>query len=162
MPSPSLLQRLKERKLVQWTGMTKRPTAVTVIGWYWRVGGVLGMVFSLPFALWGQDLFGQYWVDALLRLSSTVLFLVAFLSSLLCLLCGNGILKGQNWARILALAYCLVGTLIAAVMYQGHLLYWFNLIGDLAFTVIMWFFLYRPHATTFFQGEVLLEEQGTA
>ena len=120
------------------------------------------MVFALPYAIWGQDLFSQYWPNALVGISPTVLFLWTFSSSLLCLLCGNGILKGQNWARILALAYCLVGTLIVAVMYQGHPLYWFNLIGDLAFTVIMWFFLFRPNATAFFKGEVLLDEGGTA
>ena len=111
------------------------------------------MVFALPFALWGEDLYGQYWVDALLRFGVPALFLMMFLFSLLCLLFGNGILKGQNWARILALAYCLVGTLIAALIYQGKPLYWLVLIGDLVFTVIMWFFLYRPDATDFFTGE---------
>jgi hypothetical protein len=142
--------------------MKERPTAVTVIGWFWRVGGVIGMVVALPFALWGQDLFGEYWADALLRLSTTVLFLWAFFSSLLCLLFGNGILKGQNWARILALAYCVVATLIAAVLYEGNPLYWINLIGDAAFTLIMWFFLYRPYPTAFFRGEVLMDEGGIA
>ena len=140
--------------------MTKRPTAVTVIGWFWRVGGVVGMILALPFALWGPDLWGQYWPDALLQLSSTVLFLWAFVSSLLCLLFGSGILKGQNGARILALAYCVVATLIAAVMYQGNALYWINLVGDLVFTVTMWFFLYRPQANAFFhRDKIPLEEQ---
>jgi len=76
-----------------------------------------------------------------------------FLSSFLCLLFGNGILTGQNWARILALAYCVVATLIAALIYQGHPLCWLNLTGDLAFALIMWFFLFRPEATAFFKGE---------
>ncbi len=120
------------------------------------------MVFALPFALWGKDLYGQYWVDALSQLSPTVLFLVGFVSSLLCLLFGNGILKGQNWARILALAYCVVSTLMVALIYRGQPLLWLVLIGDLVFTVIMWFFLYRPEATAFFQGEVLREEQEPA
>lgn len=133
--------------------MTERPTAVTVIGWFWRVGGVIGMVVALPFALWGQDLFGVYWADLPLRLSPTVLFLWMFLWSFVCLLCGNGILKGQEWARAVTLAYCVFATLIAALVYQGHPLYWINLIGDMAFTVIMWFFLYRPEATAFFKEE---------
>lgn len=133
--------------------MRERPTAVTVIGWFWRVGCALGMVLALPYALWGQDLFGEYWPDALLRLNSTVLFLWAFFSSLLGLLIGNGILKGKDGARILALAYCVFATVIGGVMYQANPLYWFNLIGNLAFTGIMWFFLYRPRATAFFNGE---------
>ena len=110
------------------------------------------MVLALPLAIWYQDLFGEFVVEAALRLGTTVLFLWMFFSSLLCLLCGNGILKGQSWARILALAYCVVATLIVAVMYQGHALYWFALIKGLAFIVIMWFFLFRPHATAFFKG----------
>ena len=133
--------------------MNKRPRAVTVIGWFWRVGGVVGMVLALPLAIWYQEVFGKYAVEAALRLSSTVLILWMFFSSLLCLWFGNGILKGQSWARILALAYCVVATLIAAVMYRGHALYWFNLIGNLAFMVIMWFFLYRPKTTSFFKGD---------
>jgi len=113
------------------------------------------MVFSLPLTLWGKDLYGQYWVDALSRLNPTVLFLIVFLFSLLCLFIGNGILKGQNRARILALAYCVVATLIGGLMYQGQPLLWLVLIGDLVFTVVMWFFLYRPHVTAFFNGEEL-------
>ena len=142
--------------------MTDRPTAVTVIGWFWRVGGALGMVLALPLAIWGQELYGQYWTDTLLRLSTTVLFLWAFFASLLCLLIGNGLLKGQNGARILALVYCVVATLIAVVTYQGHPLYWVNLIGDLAFAGIMWFFLYRPHVNAFFTGSEGLAEDETA
>ena len=131
--------------------MNKRPRAVTFIGWFWRVGGIAGMVLALPLTIWYQDILGDYAVEATLRLSSTVLFLWMFFASLLCLICGNGILKGRSWARILALAYCVFATLIAAVMYQGHPLYWFNLIGNLAFIVIMWFFLFSPHATVFFR-----------
>jgi hypothetical protein len=142
--------------------MTERPKAVTIIGWFWRVGGIFGMAWALPFALWGEDLYGDYWVDALRRLSPTVLFLWAFSSSLLCLLFGNGILKGQDWARILALAYCVVAALIGAVLYHGYPLDWFILIVNLAFTGIMWFFLYRPQSTAFFKGEVFIDQGGTA
>ena len=119
------------------------------------------MVFALPLALWGRELFGQYWADVYLRLPPSVLFLLTFLISLLCLLVGNGILKGRNSARVLGLSYCALGTLTAAVVYQGHPLLWITLSGDLAFLVIMWFFLYRPSATAFFRGEELLEEDGT-
>jgi hypothetical protein len=142
--------------------MTQRPTAVTVIGWFWRVGGILGMVVALPLALWGQELFRKYWTDALLGLSPTVLFLWGFLSSLLCLLFGNGILKGREWARILALAYCLGATGIGAVMYRGYPLFGLNLIANLAFTGVMWFFLYRHNATAYFRGKMPLDEGGIA
>ena len=113
------------------------------------------MVLALPLAIWYQDLFGKYAVEGVQRLGTTVLFLWMFFSSLLGLLCGNGILKGQSWARILALAYCVVATLIGAVFYQGHPLNWSSITANVVFTVIMGFFLYRPDATAFFQGEMV-------
>jgi len=132
--------------------MADRPTAVKVIGWFLRIGGVLGMVLALPYALWGQELFAEYWAGFFLRLSPLVLFFWVFLSSLLCLLCGNGILKGRNWARNAALTYGVVGTLLAAMLYRGSPLYWPNLLGDVAFIVSMWFFLYRSQANAFFRS----------
>jgi len=133
--------------------MSRRPTAVTAVGWFWRVGGVVGMVLALPMALWGQDLFGRYWTGPLLWLSPMVLFLWAFLTSLVGLLLGNGILKGRLWARTLVLVYCVVATLIGAWLYRGHPLYWLNLIGNLVFTAIMWLLLFLPDATAFFKPE---------
>lgn len=109
------------------------------------------MVVALPFSLWGHEHFGEFWPNAYLQFPTSFLFLLMFGASLLCLLAGIGILKGQDWARILALAYCVIATLLVAVTYRGHPLYWFNLIGDMAFTVIMWFFLYRPHVSAFFE-----------
>jgi hypothetical protein len=133
--------------------MSERPRVVTVIGWFWRVGGIIGLVLALPLALWGQGLFGEYWADFLLRISPTALFLWMLLSSLLCVLFGNGILKGRGWARTLALGYGVLATLIAGLLYRGNPLYWLNLIVDVVFTAIMWFFLYRPEATSFFKVE---------
>ena len=135
------------------TGTKERPTAVSVIGWFWRVAGAIGMIAAIPYALWGQDIFVEYWADALLRLSPTFLFFWAFLSSLLGFLMGNGILKGKDWARKMAVGYCLAATMIGAVFYKANFVYWVNLIGNLVFTAVMWFFLYRPKATAFFRGE---------
>ena len=111
------------------------------------------MMASLPYALWGKDIFVEYWADALLHLSSTFLFLWAFLSSLLGLLIGHGVLKGKDGARKLAVGYCLVATVIGAVLYKATFVYWVNLMGNLAFTAVMWFFLFRRNATEFFGGE---------
>ena len=131
--------------------MAERPKAVTVIGWFFVVGGVVGMVLALPLARWGQDLFGEYWTGPLRRLSPVVLFLWGFFFSLLGVLFGNGILKGRNWARIVALAYCVVATLIVAVFYLDNPLYWLSLMGDAVFTVIVWLFLFRGDANVFFK-----------
>jgi hypothetical protein len=68
------------------------PTSVRVIGWFWRVGGIGGMVLALPLALKGGEWWGSYWADSIRTLSPGVLFVWAFLASLICLLLGNGIL----------------------------------------------------------------------
>jgi len=132
--------------------MSERPKAVTVIGWYWRVGGVVGMVLSIPLAIVGADLWGEYYPNWYSALPSSILGLIGFLASLLCLLCGNGILKGKEWARTLALVLCFVSTL-AAVVFRDRPLYWFNLMGNLAFIAVIWFFLFRQETTVFFKGD---------
>lgn len=50
-------------------------------------------------------------------------------------------------------AVSVIGWFWVAVMYRGIPLYWLNLLGDMAFTVIMWFFLYRPHVSAFIEAE---------
>lgn len=132
--------------------MTERPTSVTFFGWFFRLGGIVGMVFALPFALWGQELLGEHWADSLHRVSPTVLFLYTFLSSLLGLLIGNGILKGKAGARTLALAYCVFAMLVAAVFYKKTELFWANLVGNLLFTAVLGFYLFLPKASGFFRA----------
>jgi len=131
--------------------MTERPTAVTVIGWYLRVGGVVGMVLSIPLAIVGPELWGDFYPDAWLELPSSVQGFIGFVASLFCLLSGNGILRGQNWGRTLALIICGMSTL-AAVGHRSHPFYWFNLIGNLAFILMFWFFLFRSQSSAFFKG----------
>lgn len=135
--------------------MTKRPTAITVIGWYWRVGGILGIGLSLPLALWGAELFEELYPGIYMGLPKAVIFVWAFLGSLLSLLCGNGILKGRNWGRVLALILCVLGTLVPLIVWPKHPMFWFHLVSNAGFTAIMGFFLFRPGATWYFRGEEL-------
>ena len=130
------------------------PTSVRVIGWFWRAGGIAGMIFALPLALKGKEWWGSYWADPIRSLSPTVLFVWAFLASLICLVLGNGILKGRDWARVSILAYCAASTLIGVAAYQHHPFIWFNAIANLTFTGFMGFFLYRSDSTAFFKGGV--------
>jgi hypothetical protein len=146
-----------ERSARETTRVPKRPTAVTVIGWYWRVGGILGMVASLPLALWGEDFFGELSWNPYLGIPRTILFLWVFLASVISLLCGNGILKGRNWARVLTLVLCVAGTLIPLIVYPQHPLFWFHLVSNLAFIAMMWFFLFRPKSRPYFSGKELLD-----
>ena len=142
--------------------MTERPTAVTVFGWFWRVGGIMGMIFAWPLAIRGREWLGDLATGPFWQLPPILLFLYCFLASLLGLVLGNGLLKGRNWSRVLALAYCFVAILLSFGWYEKTPLFWFNLLVNLVFTLVMWFFLFRPHVTAHFKGEVLLGEGGTA
>ena len=133
--------------------MTERPTSVTFFGWFFRLGGIVGMVFALPFALWGRELLGEYWAESLHRVSPAILFLYTFLSSLLGLLIGNGILRGKAAARTLALAYCIFAMLMAAAFYEKTQLFWVNLVGNVLFTAVLAFYLFLPQASGFFKAE---------
>jgi len=130
--------------------MTERPTAVTVFGWFWRAGGILGMIVAWPLALRGPEWIGDIAKGPFWQLPPILLFLYAFLTSLLCFVCGNGLLKGRNWSRVLALVYCFGAILISFVWYEKTPLFWVSLFFNLAFTMIMWFYLFRPESKAFF------------
>lgn len=80
-----------------------------------------------------------------------LLFLYGLISSLLFFVCGNGLLKGRNWARVLGVGFCFAAMLIALVGYEWTPDFWINLIADLIFTVIVWFFLFLPASNAFFK-----------
>lgn len=152
--SPMVGVRIGPPTIVEGIPMTSRPRAVTVVGWLFRVGGIVGMVFAIPYALWGPEWFGghirgadRFWV-----LPPLLIFLVAFLSSLVFLVCGNGILEGRNWSRVLAVAVCVVATLSPFLLYENQPLLWFNGAGNLACALALWFYLFRPEAGAFFAG----------
>jgi len=133
--------------------VVRRPTAVTMFGWFFKAGGALGMVLALPLAIWGRDLFVDYWAEPLQRLNSLSLFLWYFISSLLGMLLGHGILKGLTWARTLALAYCVVATVIGFLGYSDPQLARIGLISNLVFMAVMGFFLFFPPAAAFLRQE---------
>ncbi len=90
---------------------------MTVIGWYWKAGGVLGMIVALPYSLAGPDLLGDYWGRALRVLGSPSVFGMAFVASFVCYLFGKGILTGRTWARVSALIYCVVSTVVGTAVW---------------------------------------------
>ena len=116
------------------------------------------MVMAWPFALRGREWFGDMNIGPFWDLPPTFLFLYGFSVSLLFLVCGNGHLKGRNWSRALVLALCIVAILVSLIAYEKTPLFWLNLIWDLGFTGLLWFYLYRPHVTGFFRGEIPVEE----
>lgn len=130
----------------------KRPAAVTFFGWFWTVGGLLGMVASWPLAQDGADWVGSFSPGPFWQMPSTFVFLYSFFASLIGLLFGNGLLRGRNWSRFLAVGYGLAGALISFMWWETTPLFWLNLFGNLAFTGVMWFFLFRPEAEAYFNN----------
>jgi hypothetical protein len=140
--------------------MPKRPTAVSVFGWFWFGGGILAMLLSWPLARHGQEWYGDLAPGPFWDFPVLFVFFYCFLVSILCVVIGAGLLKGRNWSRFLALGYCFLALFMAFMWFDVSPLLLLNFFVDLAFTLIMWFFLFRPAANAFFRREEGLEAEG--
>jgi hypothetical protein len=132
--------------------MVKRPTAVSVFGWFWLVGGIVAIALSWPLAHHGKQWFGDAAPGPFWDFPVLFLFLYCFLVSCLCVVIGAGLLKGRNWARFLAMGYCFVALFMAFMWFDASALVFLNFFTDLAFTVIMGLYLFGPKAGAFFAG----------
>jgi hypothetical protein len=119
------------------------------------------MIGALPYSLFAQDLLSDYWSGTLSRLGPLSLFLLTFLSSFACVVIGHGMLKGKSWARVSALAYCVVGTLTGALLLWGQALFWLNAITSIVFTVFVWTLLYRRDVGEYLRATGALGSGGT-
>ncbi len=132
--------------------MTRRPKAVTLIGWYWTIAGGLGALYTLHRAISGRDLFGENFLEGFWPFPVFVLVLISVVYAFV----GIGVLKGQNWAHILVVVLQFAGIAIRFLAYRGDPPPWINLARSLVFTGIMWFYLFRREASAFFKGEAVL------
>jgi len=112
--------------------MNKRPLPVTILACVYIAMGAVGFVYHLPELHANNALqFDGVWIE---------------LVRLLAVVAGVFMLRGQDWARWLALAWIafhvVVGALHSVQQFAIHALFC---------AVIAWF-LFRPEATRFFRG----------
>jgi hypothetical protein len=112
--------------------MNKRPLAVTILAWVYIAMGAVGVVYHLPELDANNALqFDGVWIE---------------LVRLLAVVAGVFMLRGQNWARWVAVAWIAFHVIIGAL----HSLQQFAI--HCLFCAVIAFFLFRPDATRYFRG----------
>jgi uncharacterized protein YhhL (DUF1145 family) len=110
--------------------MKKRPLAVTIIGWIYIATGIAGIVYHAR----QFNLQHPFESDAMVALSVRALAIVA----------GAFMLRGQDWARWLAVAW--MGFHVILSIYHPLS----QLVIHAVSLVLLAFFLFRPEARQYF------------
>jgi hypothetical protein len=105
----------------------KRPLSITILAWIYIAVGVVSFIYGAPLhGIHADDLLAES-----VRLSGII--------------AGAYMLRGENWARWLAIAWIVFHIALSA----------FHLLGELAmhaaFGVIIVIVLFRPNATRYFK-----------
>ncbi len=116
--------------------MKVRPTSVTVIAWILIVGGVIALIMS-GLLLYNPRT-GQWWVPDS-SLPAPLWHGIVFAGLLLTIVSGIGMLKGQNWARLLFVAYRGISILVGIPSSPMSM----RLIANVGMFLILVFFLFR-------------------
>jgi hypothetical protein len=122
--------------------MKNRPTSVTVIAWILIVLGGLSIVTTTVMT-------NNPTAVALMSKSPlpvSVQYAISYLGSLVMVVSGVAMLKGQNWARWLYVGWSIIGFIIGIATSPAKMA---MIPGFVVFLVIA-FFLFRPRANEYF------------
>jgi hypothetical protein len=125
--------------------MRSRPISITIIGWFLLVTGVL----TLPAGLAPIDNPEVQELMARRPVPIVVQQVMLFAGALVNLVSGYFLLRGQNWARHLYVAWTFVQIGYAWLTVPIRLL----IVPGVLFCLLVAFFLFRPRANAFFAGE---------
>lgn len=131
--------------------MNKRPLSVTIVAWFIIVTSLFSLLSVL--AMGSNPQVAQMLAES--PLPASVHQVIGIVGALISLICGYGMLKGFDWARILyigAAAAGLLFNLVTAPMVSILVL------GVLMLAVIA-FFLYRPAANAWFTRSPIAAEE---
>ncbi len=113
--------------------LNKRPLSVTILGCIYIAVGTIGFVYHFTeFQARHSFQYDAVWVE---------------LTEVLAILCGGFILRGQNWARWLALAWMAFHVVLS--FFDGFQ----KLAIHCLFCAVIAFFLFRPEAARYFRGD---------
>lgn len=122
--------------------MTTRPLSVTIVAWFLIVSGALSAIMT-PMHL-NDPMFRNMMAGS--PLPFEVHIAISAIAALVTLVCGVGVLKGKDWARLVYAAWAVVGLLIGLFASLAPSL---ALLGLVMNGVIL-FFLFRAPANRFF------------
>lgn len=122
--------------------MEKRPISVTVIAWFFIVGGAISLI-TTPASL-SNTMVKELMAKSPLPLS--IQYAMTYIGYLISIASGIGMLKRQNWARFLYVEGVAIVSLISLFTSPAKVM----LIPSLIFCVIIIFFIFRPVANQYF------------
>lgn len=109
----------------------KRPLSVTILGWIYITVGTAGFVYHFTELRAGHGFQNDaLWVE---------------LTELLAILCGAFLLRGQNWARWLALAWIVFHVVLSIHQLQPFAMH-------LLICAVIGWCLFRPESARYFLG----------
>jgi len=129
--------------------MRKRPILLSIIAWYYIVAGFgtiifYGINFNNYFSLKIMSKF-------LLPPCLTIFFM--YLTIAINIICGVGMLKGKNWARLLFIAYGIIDTFINMFNSPSSMKMMF--IKWILVFIVISFLLYLPNINEYFKRRTL-------
>lgn len=122
--------------------MAKRPTSISVISWYFILGGGISLITTTAMI---NNPMVQDWM-AQNPIPIPVQYAMNYIGLLVMIVSGVAMLKGANWARYLFAIWTLVVS-VPGIVTSGMKA--ISIPGFVVFLVIA-FFLFRPKATAFF------------
>jgi hypothetical protein len=129
--------------------MRSRPISVTIIGWFLLASGVL----TLPGAFAPTDNPEVQELMARRPVPIVVQQVMLFAGAVANLVSGYFLLRGQNWARHLYIAWTIVQFGYAWLAAPFRLV----IVPGVLFFLLVAFFLFRPRANAFFAGSELVD-----
>jgi hypothetical protein len=132
--------------------MTKRPTSITVIGIIHIAGGILTTIGPVLLLIQMQNPEIERQVQDILKTRQFPLPIPVFMSliiavSILYVICGLGVMKAQNWARMMFVGIGLVCLSIGLV--DSDKIAW---IQSFLIEAALMFFLFNGKANSYFKN----------
>lgn len=131
--------------------MNKRPLSVTIVAWFIIVTSLFSLLSVL--AMGSNPQVAQMLAES--PLPASVHQVIGIVGALISLICGYGMLKGFDWARILYIGAAAAGLLFNLVTVPMASIL---VLGVLMLAVIA-FFLYRPAANAWFTRSPVAAEE---
>lgn len=124
-----------------------RPTSLTIIGWLLIVMGIFGLISQLTM----QDNPAVQQVIAESPLPASVHMILGIIGAIVGVVSGYGVLKGMNWSRYLYVGWSAVGLVIGLLTTPFTSI----MVLSLVFVGVFAFFLFRPAANDWFNGQAI-------
>lgn len=124
--------------------MNNRPTSLTIIAWLMIIGAAFGLYGALTLA-------SNPMAAEMMRSSPLPLAFhqaIGVIGAIISLICGYGVLKGFNWARLLYVGWSIGGFVLSLVTIPIPSI----LIMSAVFFAVIVFFLFRPAANAWFNA----------